>query len=200
MGGSSNVNNRYLILIPVMNDKGRIPLVLKPQQEHKPGTLKNAIQRLATFSEHVMNNTQQSFRPDSGTPSQASTNPEQKRNYLLKKRLLELKEMQALKASGGKMKTSQALDMKLQLESLKRRDMGLATEIDETRSRISETHSSMSKYTEDDVEELRTKLSELSIAYEKKKKENKKMIAKNAKEIDSYVGALKSNIGEEKKQ
>lgn len=141
----------------------------------------------------------------------ANYNPAMEENKRLKKKLSMLleakKEGGAVGTSNLKTKLNSIKDdfelykkrSELEVLKLKRKIEETQTELNNAQSQFGDTQSSFNKDVTEDIEELRTKLSTVSIELENRRKENRKLIAKNAKELEDYYSMLGQDQGEEKK-
>jgi hypothetical protein len=141
----------------------------------------------------------------------ANYNPALEENKRLKKKLTMLleakKEGGAVGSSNLKTKLNTIKDdfelykkrTELEVLKLKRKIEETQTELNNAGSQFGDTQSSFNKDVTEDIEELRTKLSTVSIELENRRKENRKLMAKNAKELEDYYSMLGQDQGEEKK-
>ena len=86
----------------------------------------------------------------------------------------------------------------LTLVTLKREAEEAQTELNNTESLFSDTQNSFNRDWNEDIEELRTKLSTLSIQLENERKEYRKMIQQNERELDGYYSSFGGEQEDEK--
>lgn len=86
----------------------------------------------------------------------------------------------------------------LELVTLKRKAEETQTELNNTESQFGDTQNSFNNNCNDDIEELRTKLSTLSIQLEDNRKEYRRLIQQNERELDGYYSSLGGDQGDEK--
>ena len=207
-------NRRYMILTIMAGAKNvHYPLFLNLMNQSDPESLKRTLKRVSeeyskmkTFDSEARSSSMSSTCNEFWKNGIANYNPIVEENKQLKAHFDKLKEIKkVLKTHPKDIKTMKddfevyRKKSELEVKQLRKDLEEVQTELDNTETQFSETQNSFNKDYTHEVEELRGKLSTLSIQLETERKEAKKKELQIDREYNEYYDLLHQDHGNERK-